>query len=303
MRRSFYSSRIPDFIKSSTDDIIGILAQNNTYALELTQRMAWNAEIAILKGSLSDYDGIIIFEYSIPRMGKRIDTILIIKNVVFVLEFKIGEGKYISNALDQVWDYALNLKNFHETSHKCLIAPILIATEAMDLPIEIQTSIHNDQLLNPLKANGNTLEKVISEILSYAKGDMIDLDKWETGRYSPTPTIIEAAMALYSNHTVADISRNDASAVNLSNTSKAISEVITQARKNSQKLICFVTGVPGAGKTLVGLDIATKHLENDELEKSVFLSGNGPLVNILREALTRDTIKRSREKGLRLKSG
>jgi hypothetical protein len=303
MTRSFYSSTITNFLKTTTDDIIGILAQKNDFALEMTQRMAWNVEIEILKRILSEYEGLILFEYSIPRMGKRIDTIIIIRNVIFILEFKIGDKRFHSNAIDQVWDYALDLKNFHETSHVHLISPILVATDAAEVVPKIQTSVQNDKVLVPLLANSNSLQKVISEVLGFAKGDFIETDKWELGKYSPTPTIVEAAMALYSNHTVEDISRTDASAVNLSDTSDAISRIITQARKTNEKVICFVTGVPGAGKTLVGLDIATKHLNNDSNEKSVFLSGNGPLVNILREALARDTIKRSKEKGVRLKSG
>ncbi len=303
MTRSFYSSTIANFLKTSTDDVIGILAQNNVFALELTQRMAWNAEIEILRRVLLEYEGLILFEYSIPRMGKRIDTIVIIRNVIFILEFKIGDKKFHTNTVDQVWDYALDLKNFHETSHQHLISPILIATDAAEVAPKIQTSVQNDKVLVPLLANSNSLQKIISEVLGFADGDLIEIYKWESGKYSPTPTIIEAAMALYSNHTVADISRTDASAVNLSESSNAISRIITQARKSNEKVICFVTGVPGAGKTLVGLDIATKHLNNDADEKSVFLSGNGPLVNILREALARDTIKRSKENGVRLKSG
>ncbi|HEY4935949.1 MAG TPA: hypothetical protein VII44_05180, partial [Puia sp.] len=256
MTRSFYSGSIADFLKNSTDDVIGVLAKNNVFALELTQRMAWNAEIEILRRVLSDYEGVILFEYSIPRMGKRIDAIVIIRNVIFILEFKIGDKKFHTNAVDQVWDYALDLKNFHETSHQHLISPILVATDANEVVTKIQTSVHNDKVLIPLMANSNSLQKIISEVLGFADGDFIEISKWESGKYSPTPTIIEAAMALYSNHTVEDISRTDASAVNLSDTSDAISRIITQARKTNEKVICFVTGVPGAGKTLVGLDIA-----------------------------------------------
>ena len=115
------------------------------------------------------------------------------------------------------------------------------------------------------------------------------------GRYSPTPTIIEAAMALYNGHNVEEISRTDAGATNLSDTSNALTEIISKAKENKQKAICFVTGVPGAGKTLVGLDIATKHVDKDKDLTSVFLSGNGPLVAVLREALTRDKFKREKD--------
>ena len=116
------------------------------------------------------------------------------------------------------------------------------------------------------------------------------------GRYSPTPTIIEAAMALYNGHNVAEISRSDAKPPTLQTTTDAaLREIIVQSKEKSEKAICFVTGVPGAGKTLVGLDIATKHLIKTMILISVFLSGNGPLVAILREALTRDKYKREKE--------
>ncbi len=301
MKRYYYSSTISDFINSPVNLIIGELALNNEFALEQTQRNAWNIQIEILKESLIDYEGSVYFEYSIPRMGRRIDVILIIKNVIFVLEFKVGEKEYLLNAIDQVYDYSLDLKNFHETSHEHLIAPILIPTEARDMPSQINKTSHNDNLLIPIKTNPNSLRKVLENVLQFADGESIDSNIWALGRYSPTPTIIEAAIALFNNHSVKDISRNDASAINLEITSKTISELIDKAKSNNEKIICFVTGVPGAGKTLVGLDIANKHLNKEKTTTSVFLSGNGPLVNILREALTRDKVKREKEIGNKVK--
>ncbi|MFH1196144.1 MAG: DUF2075 domain-containing protein [bacterium] len=135
----------------------------------------------------------------------------------------------------------------------------------------------------------------------FCQGSKIDTLLWENGRYHPTPTIIEAATALYNNHSVEDISRNDASAINLTKTSEAISSIIRLSKENSYKSICFVTGVPGAGKTLVGLNIATTHFDKSNDTYSVFLSGNGPLVSILREALTRDKVKRENIKGKKIK--
>jgi hypothetical protein len=108
-------------------------------------------------------------------------------------------------------------------------------------------------------------------------------------------------MALYNHHSVSEISRSDASAINLSTTSNSISEIIEISRAKSQKSICFITGVPGAGKTLVGLNIATTHIDKKNELYSVFLSGNGPLVSILREALARDKVNREREAGHRIK--
>jgi len=303
MRREYYSDTISDFLQRTNDEILGKLAQGNDFALEQTQRDAWLEEIRILKITLQPYKGSVYFEYSIPRMGKRIDVVLIIGSVIFVLEFKVGEKEFPSSAIDQVWDYALDLKNFHETSHDVYIAPVLIATNAKASTAIISTTIHNDKLLSPIKCNENLLPQVFSEVLHFSDGDEIAPVQWETGRYQPTPNIVEAAMALYSGHSVDEISRSDASAINLGQTSDAVSEIIQFSKKNSIKSICFVTGVPGAGKTLVGLNIATKHIDKDNDLYSVFLSGNGPLVAILREALARDKVQREKESGHKVKKG
>ena len=301
MRREYYSDSIANFQKTTPDEILGILARNNDFSLEQTQRDAWLEEINILQKVLSRFEGAIYFEYSIPRMGKRIDVVLLIGPAIFVLEFKIGEKEFLSYAIDQVWDYALDLKNFHESSHALLIAPLLIATKAKSVYPVVAITLHNDKLLLPIKCNVELLDQVISTVLLFAENGKIDRTQWESGRYCPTPTIIEAAMALYNGHSVSDISRSDASAINLSETSDAISEIIRYSKKKLQKSICFVTGVPGAGKTLVGLNIATKHIDNHTALYSVFLSGNGPLVAILREALTRDKVRHEKELGHKIK--
>jgi hypothetical protein len=304
MNRAYYSNTISIFLNSSENEIIGALSSASEYPVELTQLKAWEDEIRILKDILPVYEGSIYFEYSIPRMGKRIDVLLVIQSVIFILEFKIGEKEFHSYSIDQVWDYALDLKNFHETSHDKLIAPILIATQAKRPYSTISITPQNDQLLIPILSNSDSLLNTIQSVLDFCQGDeSIDIHDWEKGRYHPTPTIIEAAMALYNNHSVANISRSDASAINLSQTSEAVSEIIRYSKENSEKAICFVTGVPGAGKTLVGLNIATTHINKEDELYSVFLSGNGPLVAILQEALARDKVKRAHDKGEKIKKG
>jgi len=301
MRREYYSDTIPNFLNSKNEEIFGSIAQSSDFPVEPTQRDAWLEQIRILKNALQQYEGSLYFEYSIPRMGKRIDVVLLISSVIFVLEFKVGEKEFQSHAIDQTWDYALDLKNFHETSHEHYIAPILIATKARTVSAIVSTTAHNDKLLYPIKCNEELLGQVIADVLLFADGEGINSAQWEKGRYQPTPNIIEAAMALYSGHSVSDISRRDASAVNLSQTSDAVSEIIRVSKEQSHKSICFVTGVPGSGKTLVGLNIATTHIDKDNDLYSVFLSGNGPLVAILREALTRDKVKREKERGNKIR--
>lgn len=303
MKREYYSNSIAGFRTTVPDLILGELARSNDFSLEQTQRDAWLDEIVILQKALARFKGTVYFEYSIPRMGRRIDVVLLIEAVIFVLEFKIGEKEFPSYAMDQVWDYALDLKNFHEASHEHFIAPILVATNAKSQISIVATTQHNDKLLFPIKSNVEMLEQVIVDVLCFADDVHIDSQKWELGRYRPTPTIIEAAMALYNGHSVKDISRSDASAINLSETSDEITEVIRLSRDKSQKAICFVTGVPGAGKTLVGLNIATTHTDKNNDLYSVFLSGNGPLVAILREALARDKVRHEKEQGRKIKKG
>jgi len=301
MKREYYSDSIANFLNTSSEEILGKLASENEFSLEQTQRDAWEEEIKILHKTLPPYQGHIYCEYSIPRMGQRIDVVALIGPVIFVLEFKIGEKEFHSHAIDQVWDYALDLKNFHESSHNHFIAPILVATNAQSVDFDVATTPQNDKLLFPIKSNVDSLTEVIKSVLLFADGDAIDHSQWECGRYCPTPTIIEAAMALYNNHSVENISRSDASAINLSQTSKVISDIISESKERGQKSICFVTGVPGSGKTLVGLNIATSHIDKSNDLYSVFLSGNGPLVKILREALVRDKVQREKELKLSFK--
>lgn len=301
MRREYYSDTIANFLRITPNEILGELVKNNDFPLEQTQRDAWLEEINILQKALKPFGGSVYFEYSIPRMGKRIDVVIITGSTIFVLEFKVGMNEFPSYAIDQVWDYALDLKNFHETSHEHLIAPVLIATKAKITSTTFFTTPHNDNLLFPIKCNGELLTQVITDVLRFSDRADIDQTQWESGRYQPTPTIIEAAMALYNGHSVNEISRSDASAINLSETSDTISEIIRFSKEKSHKSICFVTGVPGSGKTLVGLNIATKHIDKNNDLYSVFLSGNGPLVAVLREALARDKVRHEKESGRKLK--
>ncbi|MBP7197153.1 MAG: DUF2075 domain-containing protein [Anaerolineaceae bacterium] len=301
MSRFFFGTDCSTFLALSTEEIIGRIAIASPFADEPTQKFAWEREIKILKGILPGYTGKLYFEFNIPRMGKRIDVVLLIKSVIFVLEFKVGESDFNAAAIDQVWDYAIDLKNFHETSHEATIAPILVATQARAQGTLIQTTIHDDNVLYPILTNVSELQSVIENVLYFSKGDEIDQEQWEAGAYQPTPTIVEAAQALYAGHSVEEISRRDASATNLTETSSEIERILFHSQQNNQKSICFVTGVPGAGKTLVGLNIATKNIDKENELYSVFLSGNGPLVAVLREALARNRVMIEAEKGNRIR--
>ncbi|OGC49566.1 hypothetical protein A2W32_03380, partial [candidate division WWE3 bacterium RBG_16_37_10] len=303
MKREYYSDTITNFLKTKPDEILGKLTRNSDFDLGQNQRDAWVEEISILQNILTHYKGSIYFEYAIPRMGKRIDVLLLIKSVIFVLEFKVGEKVFSQYSIDQVYDYALDLKNFHETSHERFIAPILIPTKAKNSFPFVATTQINDKLIEPIKCTVDFLEQSIEQVLSFAEGPTINQAAWDSGRYSPTPTIIEAALALYNGHSVSEISRSDAGATNLSQTTNAILEIISSSKEKQHKSICFVTGVPGAGKTLVGLNIANSYSDETKELYSVFLSGNQPLVEILVEALARDKVRHEKEQGRYMKKG
>jgi len=298
MLNYYYRDSIELFLKKSTEEIIGKITLSNQFDSNTNQNKSWEHQIPMLKSALEGLKGTLFFEFSIPRMGKRVDCLVIIENVVFVIEFKIGEKKYLNSNIDQVWDYALDLKNFHKPSHNALLVPILVASDAKRSFIEICTTSHNDNLVLPIKSNKNDLRDVIHKSLSFfSDKSLLDGDEYAKGSYSPTPTIIEAAVSLYNNHSVENITRNDADVENLKITESSISQIIDYAKINSKKIICFVTGVPGAGKTLVGLKVATTHLDKEKGTASVFLSGNAPLVAILQEALTRDKVRQEKELG------
>ena len=307
IRRWMYGESLNAFMRQDLAHILGQLLKQSEGSVELTQRNAWEEQIRILKEvafprNFAD-DARIYLEYTVPRLGRRADVVLLIGHVLFVLEFKVGESNISGYALDQVWDYALDFKNFHDASHQIPIIPVLVATEISKQDFVLNTTGHGDGLLRPISVAPDQILDVIHSGLSYFHGQHIDASAWECGRYLPTPTIVEAARALYAGHHVKDISRSDAGAKNLTETALAVDGIVERTRKSNRKAICFVTGVPGAGKTLVGLDIANRHLEPTSATYSVFLSGNGPLVAVLREALTRDRVERALQLGRSIRKG
>lgn len=292
VKRSYYSNDIQSFLNQDNYSIFGEITTNDQFSAEDLQKNTWNSEIEILKLELSQFlDGHIIFEYTIPRIGNRVDNIVIYKGIIFLLEFKVGEKKYPSYAIEQVTDYAFDLSCFHKESHNRLLVPILISTKAHSVKQEIR--ILKDNVLETICCNEYEIAKYITEVSLKFIQDEIIPDDWINSLYMPTPTIIEAAQALYLGHNVEDISRNDASAKNLNQTTKAINKIIDYSKAHNRKSICFITGVPGAGKTLAGLNIAVERQKIAEDEHAVFLSGNGPLVDVLQEALARDDAKRN----------
>ncbi len=302
--RCLFNDSFDRFIYADSNSLLGLLCDKYHGEALTTTREAWKSEISIMKQVLSVYsgeNGQIIFEYDIPRLGKRIDVVLLLKGIVFCLEFKVGESKILESDIDQVLDYALDLKNFHKFSQDRIIVPILIATKHNDSSTSIQMSVYDDRVVNPLVSGENGISNLISEVLVKFPNESPVNSNWIISPYAPTPTIIEAAKSLYENHSVENITRHEADKVSTDKTIAYILKVIQDSKEKQKKSICFVTGVPGAGKTLVGLDVAIKqtyqgHDEPVKDEGAVYLSGNGPLVAVLTEALAQDNFKRCRDK-------
>ena len=291
MQRSYYSARIREFLDEKPETLLGKLMVSDEFSTTDLQKNAWRKEIDILQDQLRSVEnGDIAFEYTIPRMGHRIDVVCIIRGLIFLLEFKVGDSEYRKSTADQVMDYALDLKYFHELSADRYIIPISIPTEAPSVCNEV--SFMEDKISNVLKCTKDNIGLTINSVLSSVQDQDLSIADWINSRYAPTPTIIEAAQAMYRNHSVKDISRNDAGAHNLTATTETINQIIDDCKRNHKKAICFVTGVPGAGKTLAGLNIANERHNFDADEHAVFLSGNGPLVDILQAALAKDRSSR-----------
>ena len=302
--RAHYASDINQFLLAVPEAVLGALAGNSSFAVEQTQLHAWREQIALLRGTLQPYRhrGHVFFEFVLPRLGRRVDVLLVIDQLLFVLEFKVGDRDFTRHGIDQVWDYALDLKNFHETSHAVPIVPVLIATRA-SIVEDWAGFPAPDGVFPPMRVGTGQLGTLLQRFLDIVAGEPINANQWAAGRYSPTPTIIEAARALWNGHSVIEISRSDAGAIHLNRTASYVNGVIENAQRDGHKIICLLTGVPGAGKTLVGLDIANRRMQSSRTLHNVFLSGNGPLVAILREALAIDMVSRERTAGRSLTKG
>lgn len=297
--RAYYSAPISVFLQQSVNEILGIIHTNDISAeTTIQQSNTWETEVRILKNQLQTFsEGHIIFEYTIPRMGKRVDVIVLHRNIVFLLEFKCGDTEYRQTTYDQVYDYALDLRNFQKESHDKLLVPMMISTRAPRYQNEL---IERDRIIEPIRCNGQNLGVAIEHIAAQYEEPSFDYGAWENSEYLPTPTIVEAAQALYRGHNVHDITRSDAGAENLTVTTDEINRIIDYSKAYGRKSICFVTGVPGAGKTLVGLNIAIQRSDALQGEHAVFLSGNFPLVTVLQEALARDKVEQEKLRGGRI---
>ena len=304
MSQAYYSSSIKAFLLEHTDSIKGKLDKGSTQHVQIwtIQFDSWESSIEILKKHLesicSKYEGAndwtILLEYEIPRLLTRIDAVIIAHDLIFVIEFKYDRKVFELADKRQVEDYALDLKDFHLQSRGKTIIPILLAPLAPSLSLGFRDS--NNLVQPPIKANDKNFSELIlsSYKLNYNPArQKINASEWENSIYSPTPTIIQAAQALFAGQKVEAITNSGAE--NLSMTTKYVIDTIANAKRDSKKVVCFVTGVPGAGKTLVGLNIIHREEFIEKNKSSIaYFSGNGPLIEVLKEALARDEFEREK---------
>ncbi len=306
--RCLFKAKISEFLAMNRAEVLGNIVDSFHGIDQTTTNEAWIGEIEIMQKVLmpwnDDADAYIFFEYDIPRLGKRVDVVLLIQGMVFCLEFKVGKKDALQADVEQVLDYALDLKNFHLYSFDKPIVPILVPTNYTKASTLIQPSAYDDDIFNPIISGQDSLQDIIAEVLSIGKTTFNQQEwgyNWLISPYSPTPTIVEAARSLYENHSVDDITRHEADKVSTDATIAYLLNIIEQSKLNREKSICFVTGVPGAGKTLVGLDVAIKQSYKDgEMNRengAVYLSGNGPLVAVLTEALAKDNKEKCNARG------
>lgn len=304
-----YKRSVNEFVKVNESEILGeIIAKSNNFCVLQSQRDAWRSEIELLQKVLRDerinkLDNRIYFEFNLMRFAKRVDVVLILEGVLFCLEFKtdlgsVSDKAYLAQDKAQALAYADEFSQFHSTSSKCPIVPILVVPGAADVPCNV---IHNNANVYKLMcANEKTLLKTLIAVLERKDSDkwsglLEDSEEWEKGEYNTVPTIVEAAGRLFENQSVDEITR---SGTDVTKTIDTIQKIIRKAEENKKCVLCFVTGEPGAGKTLVGLQIAASHMEKsskeeaekdgDILIRKVMLSGNYPLVKVLKESLARN---------------
>ena len=294
--RGWVVRHLKAFLTMSDSEVIGLLASRSSQtgfsSTRNSQISVWNDQLSLLRNEASKLlvlqphagDWTLILEYEIPRRQKRIDAVVLSENVIFSLELKVGASRFERADCWQAEDYALDLRDFHLESRGYLVIPLLVATSAQTLPSP-QPGAELD--VHCLGVDG--LARRIAQLASLPDLRLSRLDPlvWDASPYSPTPSIIQATRQIFSTHSVTNLSH--AYADNLGATVAAIQDAVTQARDRGRHTICFITGVPGAGKTLAGMAAvyAASEWNSDDI-RGAYLSGNGPLVRILREAVARD---------------
>jgi len=314
---SWYRGTRPEFIGSKPEEIVGTLhgsASSENWEIESEQSKEWEASIELLKSSLSEssepraeiLDLIkqallnpktqdirdVVLEYDFRRRGLRIDGLLFAPGVIFVIEFK--RGKLDAGARDQVMNYCVNLVEFHKLTQesKVKLVPLLVSREKDYSPNYDQMGWHQDwpQILDRvIECGGSSLGVVIGELLELEELGLdssanVDAEAWDCSPFHPSSTIIDAALSLYGNHTVSAIKEHATPAKAIDDCVSEVAKRIRKARVEEENHLIMISGAPGAGKTLVGLNLA---FDSGFRDDALFVTGNAPLVDVLRGSLER----------------
>lgn len=295
-----------EFLDTAEDTLIGRLtsgvASTGVPSQRTAQIEAWKREIRLLKEQLASpqlQHWHIVLEYEIPRRSRRPDVVLLNSTIVFVIEFKMGARDFDSTSRWQVTSYARDLRDFHPESHNRRIVPVLCATDAeRGLSGFCGLISRKPDVTTLVKTNGASLGQHILSLHSngnHALAEIVAPKRWLDSPYRPTPSIIEAATLLYEGHDVRELSHRHAH--NLDQTTQMLFEAIEDAQQNRRRTICFVTGIPGAGKTLTGLNVVHgQGMRHSSSLSGIFLSGNGPLVKVVREAIVQNQVGKGRKR-------
>ena len=298
--------------EAKVNEIYGKINKSSTsFCVLETQREAWKYEVELLRTVLKPYESEenrIYFEFDLMRFSKRADVVLVVNGVLICLEFKTdmldGEvvKSYTTQDKMQVMAYADEFAQFHSSSRKCPIVPVLVVPKAPEIDDPVDVCCEN--IFEVIRTTGNGLAKALKKICDKVPGkakavgmELIEnASHWEEGEYETVPTIVQAADRLFENQNVEAITR---SGTDVTKTMDEIRKIIRAAERENERVVCFVTGEPGAGKTLVGLKIAAEKMTRekavkgrDDLVRKVLLSGNYPLVKVLKESLVRNLTER-----------
>lgn len=297
--KAFYAATVLEFSRTPHSLIVAELTRRTALVFrgnEIQQVQAWERQLQVLQealvclgGCTSDWS--ILLEYPLLRLGRRLDAIILARGRIVVIEFKIGARGYHASDMAQVEDYALCLRDFHIASTDREIVPILCVEMAPAHPsqklIEFIEGVSSVQC-----TNASSLSDTLFATVYNSQASQIHWRDFDTAAYNPTPTIVDAAKAIYAGHAVRDIGRADASAEAIEITASRLEDISREAKALGRKKVCFVTGTPGSGKTLLGLNLVFAHPDASGYEPAALLSGNRPLVHVIQEALAEDAASR-----------
>jgi hypothetical protein len=295
---------LPDLLAADPDALVGRLNQayaDDGYATQFTQQIkAWTDALPLLHQQIRELLALrpcaaswtVLLEYPLHRLRRRVDVILLTEQVIVVVEIKVGECAFRAEDARQAEEYALDLRDFHAASHVRHLLPVLWCTKAPETKA-LSYAPAGDQVAQVHRVGASGLAQLFASIPINLPGDRIVPELWDNAPYRPIPNIIEAATALFAGHNVEAIMRRDA--CNLETAAARVVQLVTSAKHQGRRSLIFLTGVPGSGKTLAGLQVVHNAIATGQEKEGdiVYLSGNTPLVTVLREALAQDQHRRS----------